>query len=301
MQLSSSKRKVIAVVDRAADLHAAAEHLVTARFAFGGTSPYAPDIVLVNEFVRKEFLEHVLNHAIRFLANSSEITNGSPKSPPSNTSNKSPPIADTLNSLQNNKAWKFSAVTRGDTGAVVELSDATILPPKLSQSIFCTSSITSLEHAIDLIENDSDRFLAAYHFSTPSSGKYLSQFIPADASFVNHIPHRLLLGPAAPSFHTVDVNARYTAHQFSRAAPAFIAPPSYRPFFSGKESGKETTELLAESTAEIKGKKRNESIAIGFFEQGIFIGLGVYGIPLLTCVGATVFFGVRAGWRRWWV
>lgn len=68
---------------------------------------------------------------------------------------------------------------------------------------------------------------------------------------------------------------------------------------SGKESKKAATELLSKASQEIKEKKRAESIAIGYFEQGIFVGLGVYGIPILTCIGATLFFGVRAGLRRW--
>ena len=67
----------------------------------------------------------------------------------------------------------------------------------------------------------------------------------------------------------------------------------------GKDTTKAAAELLMEATQEIKENKRAESIAIGYFEQGIFIGLGVYGVPLLTCIGATLFFGIRAGLRRW--
>lgn len=53
--LSSSVRTV-AIVDRSADLASAAEAIATARFAYGGNSPYAPDLVLVNEFVKGQFL-----------------------------------------------------------------------------------------------------------------------------------------------------------------------------------------------------------------------------------------------------
>lgn len=47
----------MAIVDRSADIEAAAQAITTARFSFGGYSPYAPDLVLVNEFVKKEFFE----------------------------------------------------------------------------------------------------------------------------------------------------------------------------------------------------------------------------------------------------
>jgi hypothetical protein len=49
--------RTIAVVDRTANVDLAARSIVTARFSFRGKSPYAPDIVLVNEFVKTEFYE----------------------------------------------------------------------------------------------------------------------------------------------------------------------------------------------------------------------------------------------------
>ena len=56
----------------------AAKALVTARFSFSGKSPYAPDIVLVNEFVKKNFLDAVVQHSIGFLTgrDSNVIENG---------------------------------------------------------------------------------------------------------------------------------------------------------------------------------------------------------------------------------
>jgi hypothetical protein len=300
----SPQNKVIAIVDRTADLALAAEQLVTARFAFRGTSPYAPDLVLVNEFIKKEFLEHVLRHALRFLAGSTGISNGTTNA---REQKKSSRVAETLQRLTDSKSWKLNTITQGDNGAVVELSNLASLPPKSQQPVFSISAITSLEHAISLIEEDLDAqqsLLAAYHFGTPSTGKYLSQFVNADASFTNTIPFRLLLGPAAPSCQPVDVEKRYPSQHFTRISPAYTTPPASQATMSkvlsaGKDARKAAMELLGKATQEIKEKKRAESIAIGYFEQGIFIGLGVYGIPLLTCIAATLFFGVRAGLRRW--
>lgn len=53
----SAKLRCVAIVDRSADIEAAAKAITAARFSFGGYSPYAPDLVLVNEFVKKEFFE----------------------------------------------------------------------------------------------------------------------------------------------------------------------------------------------------------------------------------------------------
>lgn len=64
--VSDPEARVVAVVERDADLDAAAQELVRARFALRGRAPYAPDLVLVNEWVKREFLEAVVKHAVRF-------------------------------------------------------------------------------------------------------------------------------------------------------------------------------------------------------------------------------------------
>lgn len=304
-QLISPRSKVIAIVDRTADLASAAEHLVTARFAFGGGSPYAPDLVFINEYVKKEFLEHVLKFTIPYLASSNDIaSNGSPTSPTTG-GQKSSRALEALKSLESSRSWRSNTVTQGSNGAIVDLSNLSTIPPKASQPIFAVSAITSLEHAIGLIDEDAESstgLLAGYYFGTPSAGKYLSQFVKADVSLVNHVPYRLLLGPAAPAFHAIDIDARYTKAQFTRTSPAFITHGSSQAalvkVLGGKESRKAATDVLAKATQEIKERKRAESIAIGYFEQGILIGLGLYGVPLLACIGTGLFYGVRAGLRR---
>ena len=61
--LSASTGRTVAVVDRTADVQAAAQAITKARFSFGGTSPYAPDLVLVNEFVKQDFFEACSKYA----------------------------------------------------------------------------------------------------------------------------------------------------------------------------------------------------------------------------------------------
>lgn len=299
--LVSPGSKVVAIIDRTADLALAAEQLVTARFAFGGSSPYAPDIVLVNEFAKEEFVEHVLKYSIRFLAGPGGVPNGSLKV---RAQKKTSSTASTLEALQDSNFWNLHMITRGDNGAIVELSDPSTLPPKLDQPVLAFSTTTSLEHAISLIDEDLDpqqTLLAAYHFGTPPTAKYLSQFVPADASFANHIPVRLLLGPAAPSCHPLDIEKRYTTVHFTRASPAYITlPPASPPGLlttarAAKESCRAAAALLTHATQEIKEGKRAEHVAFGYFEKSIFIGLSVVGIPLITGVGISLFYGLR----RW--
>ena len=49
-------RPTIAVIDRVADAAAAAKAIIRSKFQFGGKSSYAVDAVLVNEWVKDQFL-----------------------------------------------------------------------------------------------------------------------------------------------------------------------------------------------------------------------------------------------------
>jgi hypothetical protein len=71
--LSSSSTRTVAIVDRTADVQLAAKAITKARFSFGGTSPYAPDLVLVNEFIKQEFFEACSKYATSTFAKDSGI------------------------------------------------------------------------------------------------------------------------------------------------------------------------------------------------------------------------------------
>lgn len=60
---SLENTRCVAIVDRTANIDEAAKAITAARFGFGGSSPYAPDLVLVNEFVKKEFFEACSRYA----------------------------------------------------------------------------------------------------------------------------------------------------------------------------------------------------------------------------------------------
>ena len=251
-QLVSPHSKAIAIVDRTADLASAAEHLVTARFAFGGSSPYAPDLVFVNEFVKKDFLEHVLKFAIPYLASSDGIvSNGSPKSPTLG-GQRNLKTAEALKLLESSKSWRSNIVTQGSNGAIVDLSNLSTVPPKASQPIFAVSAITSLEHAISLIDEDADSsvgLLAGYYFGTPSAGKYLSQFIKADFSLVYHGLYQLFLGPEARAFDTIAIDSRYIKGQLARISAALIRRSTLHTTIAQVVGGNESRNSAAAMTA----------------------------------------------------
>lgn len=66
--MSPMTKRTAAIVDRTANLDHAAHALVEARFAFGGRSPYSPDVVFVHEFGMKSFVEAVIQHSSKYLS-----------------------------------------------------------------------------------------------------------------------------------------------------------------------------------------------------------------------------------------
>ncbi|CAH0040538.1 unnamed protein product [Clonostachys solani] len=60
--------RVIAIIERDADLQLAAKAVASARFSLRGKSPFAPDLVLVNEWVKKDFLSALAQHTSAFIS-----------------------------------------------------------------------------------------------------------------------------------------------------------------------------------------------------------------------------------------
>ena len=79
--ISTPSYRTIAIIDRSAQVTDAAREVTRARFAFGGRSAYAPDLVLVNEFILKDFCIAVTQHATSLFAGSidGKQQNGNPR------------------------------------------------------------------------------------------------------------------------------------------------------------------------------------------------------------------------------
>jgi len=66
--VSEVQNRAVTIIERDADVDTAAKSLVAARFGLKGKSPYAPDVILVNEWVKKDFLGAVSKHSVAFAA-----------------------------------------------------------------------------------------------------------------------------------------------------------------------------------------------------------------------------------------
>lgn len=291
--LSLSKTPVVAVVDRTADVKLAAQELVAARLAFGGQSPYAPDIVLVNEFVKKNFLRAVVNASVDFQDSARE-----------NTASAHRATRERIEELQKADPDLRIIVHEPYLAVLDSSSRASSLKfGKMDAPILTVHDIKSLDDAIDLVSSaSSGPCLAAYHFGQARTSKYLTQFIDAKVSFVNHIPRQLLIGPAYPDGHPVDPDQRYPPSMFTVRRPAYIVPGLQFVVLVAalsSESNAAATQLLAEAVKPLAVKKRSEGGAVGFFEQGFLLYASVLLCSAVGLSGAGWYVLAKHG-RRFW-
>jgi len=296
---ASSQQRTVAVVDRTADLKLAARELVFARFSFGGTSPYGPDIVLVNEFVKQSFLEAVVCESVKL---------------------------DTLIVRDQTGKWKSAATTRtreklellrkadpelsvvlhDDKHVVVDLRtrQRDIIAQVSEAPVLISHSMRSLDDAIDLIGSTSDGpALAAFYFGNRASAKYLAQFVDANISFVNHIPRGMLLGPAFPISQTpINPNLRYPVELFSVPRPIFIELSEHSKKLDAalaSVNNKTAQKLFAEATAPLAVMRRSKGGSLGFFEQAFLMNAGLILTTTAGITGIGVYWLIRHGkWLR---
>ena len=104
----------MAIVERSADINTAAKTIATARLAFRGHSAYAPDLILVNEFVANDFL--------RCLKQALAAPKGLLPRPATQVrESKSDNINQTLRELE--KSQDGRVLFTGDHGSIVEIAD----------------------------------------------------------------------------------------------------------------------------------------------------------------------------------
>ena len=274
---SPSHSRAFAVVDRTSDINTAARELVAARFAFGGSSPYAPDLVLVNEFVKQDFLQAVVDEAHKL--SSTARTYGDVKG----KSNSASRVSSSLEALKKADS-SLQTIINESNAVVLELPTrrSELLQVKTEAPILAVHAIKSLDDAIDFISStDSAPALAAYHFGNPQVGKYLAQFVDARVSFVNQIPRELLVGPAHPASHTVEPSTRYTVDMFTLARPAFIQPTTTSTELAGIMSAANTStaqKFLEQALSPLKAMKRKPGGGVGMFS--LSFDLSICPLPL---------------------
>lgn len=288
--VSATHRRVVAVVERDADLDKAASALMTARFGFGGTSPYAPDLVLVNEWAQKGFLEAVMRRTSSLIAGHAASAAGHSR------------LGSGGELLKRIKSeGKAKAVTEGDFGSVmiVEQRDSFLLEEKIRQSCLNVHAVTSMDDAIDLI-NVHEKSLAAFVFTKSlANGKYLTQFLDADVLFVNQIPTRLLVGPAHPQGHPLDpATASLSPDLFTVPTPVYVETVSSAQDSLEKAASDATPASMAALARELaKPLKALErplrQVHVDFFGQGIITGALLVVGTFCTAAGFLGLHGYR--------
>ncbi|THZ04485.1 aldehyde dehydrogenase PutA [Aureobasidium pullulans] len=286
-----------AIVDRTANLDETAKALVNARFSFNGKSPYAPDVIFINEFTKKDFLQALLRHSVSF----DEVVERE-KSPTRRTGRENG-IRDLISSLQKDGSGRV--IAQESNRAILEVTkrSTSLLRNKISEPVLLVHSVKSLDDAIDFINNNGNELLAAYHFGENAQCKYLSQFVSSQVSYVNHIPAELLVGPAFPVGHPV-TSTRYPTALFTRPTPAFVTNTTQSKTVESALNGASKSEkstavqtLYSQAVADLPAAhKRPKQLkaAFGFFEQSMLFNLGFVLLSTGATIAATVILGKRA-------
>jgi len=132
--VSAQATRTIAVVDRTAGVAEAANEVIRARLNFQGRSPYSPDLILVNEFVLKEFCTAAVQYATRALVGNvdPDLSSESPKKPK----------VHQPNSQLQKEIQQYGATTlvSGSRGSVVLVQDRSVMPSLVTRSVLTSST-----------------------------------------------------------------------------------------------------------------------------------------------------------------
>lgn len=226
--LSSPSATTVAVVDRTADTVEAARAIGKSKRSFGGQSHYAPDIVLVNDFVADEFITSLVR----------DVLASKPKIDALPTNSPSRLELEAQKSLKEVEARSgLRVIVSGPGGSIVDivdryvdrldlLSQSSLLTHVLSaearflsrrrravgsssftgsavwtmRSTFVTGKTCSWSRLIQhrfvysqkAVTRSGKPLDASYVFASASEANYVSRFLDARITCVGHIPLELL-------------------------------------------------------------------------------------------------------------
>ncbi|KAI4792970.1 aldehyde dehydrogenase PutA [Aureobasidium sp. EXF-8845] len=296
--ISKAGSVTAAIVDRTANFDETAKALVNARFSYNGKSPYAPDIIFVNEFSKKDFLQALLRHSVSF----DEVVER--EKSPTRRGGRENGIRNLISGLQKDGSGRV--IAQESNRAIVELTkrSTSLLKTKISEPVLLVHAVKSLDDAIDFINNgDSSELLAAYHFGGNAQGKYLSQFVASQVSYINHIPAELLVGPAFPIGHPI-TSTRYPTSLFTRPTPAFVTntiqSKTVEAALNGASKSEKSTAvqtLYRQAVSDLPSahkRPKQTRAAFGFFEQSMLFNLSFVLLSAGATIAATVILGKRA-------
>jgi hypothetical protein len=218
-----------------------------------------------------------------------------------------------------------------------------LLKKKIDEKVLLVHPVTSLDDAIDvnlyvfcpiscgrsalLTETSNENLAAVYAFAAPASAKYLTQFIDADISWVNHVPSHMLstyqkllfirlssldhflcetmqiptnyvntyspVGPALPRNTPYSPQTRYAPSHFQKPRAQLINPSATAnatQIILGNENTVRSDALWREALAPLPSTKQRPGFKIGFFEQGIITGVSLTLISLVATVSTLGYY-----------
>ncbi|KAJ5701950.1 hypothetical protein N7488_009498 [Penicillium malachiteum] len=239
--------------------------------SFSGQSPHAPDLIVVNEWVKDKFIDTITRERLRL-------------------------DREVCSSHANDKhvAWKKAVVEAENKGEAKLIKKEGL-------------------YMIDVQQRP--EYLVVYYFAEPAAGKFLSQQINSNWSFINHIPAQLLgkksqtiyhfnIHPIAdrflffhplqsdPLFHIskehFSLGLRYAKEMLSKLKPELIQPTEGS--FIGLEdlTNPNSTKmqfLRQRETQPLRETGQRPGTSIGFFEQGIIAGALFIVVPVVSVMG----------------
>ncbi|KAL2074047.1 hypothetical protein VTL71DRAFT_7825 [Oculimacula yallundae] len=293
--LSNSSSRTIAIVDRATDVELAAKAIITARFSFQGSSPYSPDLVIVNDFVKAKFTEACIQYASKFHTQK--------------PSSRRQQVPSSTKKVFKDAEEKSQISVFGSSEFVladVRERDCSITKMKISGCFLPILECTSLVDAL-MSQKSETTFLAAYLFSDAPTAKFLAQHLDAAVTYVNQIPAHLLIGPAAPiSSNSSPTPHKYSTDMFSTERPEYILPPSkelssLETILGGEKAAGDAEllvrELRKQAVEPLPKTGQRPGHAIGFFEQGIMIGAGLFLSIVVPSMAYGTYLLGRSAWR----
>ncbi|RMJ17562.1 hypothetical protein CDV36_002742 [Fusarium kuroshium] len=278
----------VAIVDRTSSLGDAAQLLWKARTSFGGTSPYAPDIIFVNEFAKDEFIDRLLKCAAELRDAYDESWKGHLE--------KSKVTGSGL--VEGSRC-----ISSGVWGQVIDITDRHVLTDcrKLQERTFRLYPYRSLEDVVETVNCLSQEpNLATFAFGDAKSCKYILQFVEAEVGFANIIPIELLVGPAAPRGFSTNLSTRFSLDMFSVPRPQFAqATPlssTLNALLRETTSVRDKDKLWNSLRPENRGPPKQD---VGYFERGFLVGASTIVLPVVLGTGAAMFFVTKALLRRY--
>ncbi|CAG8918558.1 unnamed protein product [Penicillium salamii] len=254
--------RAIAVIDRTADVEKAVQHILGANVAFGGKSPNAPDFIVVNEWVKQQFLDTILCQA-RSLA----------KSPNSYR-------------FDHNVELKEILIDSEAKGKICSTK---------AQGLCLIDAQNNPEYlvAYHFAEPDACKFLSQQIRSQWTFVNHLPIHLLGKKKInlyhCSEMQDKLTFQTVGPALlPNSTLSQRYTSYMFSRPRPEFIQPTEDSVMDLTISQPNENAQLLSLGQREqrpLPATMQGPGTAIGFFEQGIIVGGICIVLPVISFLG----------------